>query len=182
MLNNMIRGRVIRMPFDDVSTDVIAPTAYRAKGGEDRELVELRPHVMAALRPGLDEIVRPGDIFVMGKNYGLGSHRETAVTIFHVWGVQAVVTESAARIWFRNSIAKGLPVFQLKDALKLFDEGDQMEIDMQNWKITNLTQKAPGNAIEPFPPTVMNILDAGGMMQLFKKRVQTEFPKARIAG
>ena len=177
MLNKVIKGRVIRMPFDDVSTDVIAPSAYRAKGGEDRELTELRPHVMAALRPGLDEIVRPGDIFVMGKNYGLGSHRETAVTILHVWGVQAVVTESAARIWFRNSIAKALPVFQLKDALKLFDEGDQMEIDMDNWRISNLTKKAPPNPIEPFPPTVMRIMDAGGMMQLLKQRVETEFPK-----
>jgi 3-isopropylmalate/(R)-2-methylmalate dehydratase small subunit len=175
-MNKVLRGRVIRMPFDDVSTDVIAPSAYRAKGGEDRELTELRPHVMAALRPGLDEIVKPGDIFVMGKNYGLGSHRETAVTIFHVWGVQAVVTESAARIWFRNSIAKALPVFQLKDALKLFEEGDQMEIDMNKWSISNLSKKAPANPIEPFPPTVMRIMDAGGMMPLLKQRVEAEFP------
>ncbi len=176
MLKKVIKGRVIRMPFDDVSTDVIAPTAHRAKDGEDRELIELRPHVMAALRPGLQEIVRPGDIFVMGKNYGLGSHREAAVEIFKVWGVQAVVTESAARIWFRNAIAMALPVFQLKDALKLFEEGDQMEIDMNNWRISNLSKKAPPNSIEPFPPTVMRIMEAGGMMQLLKHRVEAEFP------
>ena len=95
-MQDLIRGRVIKMPFNDVSTDVIAPNRYRATSGEDRELTALRPWVMGALRPGLNDIVKPGDIFVVGRNFGLGSHRETAVRIFKIWGVQAIVAELGA--------------------------------------------------------------------------------------
>lgn len=180
MISNMIRGRVIRLPFDDVSTDVIAPTHYRATTGEDRELKTLRPHVMEFIRPGLDSIVKPGDVFVVGRNYGLGSHRETAVRIFKVWGVQAVVAETAARLWFRNAIAAGLPVFHLKDATKLFEEGDQIEIDLQNWCIGNATKKDMVHAISPFPDTVMRVLRAGGMMPLLKQCVDSELSKRAL--
>src|SRR5262245_44834576 len=130
MLQRM-KGRVVKIALDDVNTDVIAPSEYRyIQADADKELKTLRPHVMEAIRPGLDQYVKPGDIFVMGKNYGCGSHREPAVQIFKVWGVQAVVVESAARIWFRNAIAAGLPVFELTDATTLFDENDEIEIDM----------------------------------------------------
>ena len=174
MLKN-IRGRVIRMKFDNVATDVIAPNRYRAVSGEDRELKELRPHVMGMLRPGLNDIVRPGDVFVVGKNFGLGSHRETAVRIFNVWGVQAIVADSAARLWFRNAIAFGLPVFQLKDATEIFAENDQIEIDVENWKIYNRSEAKPEeHPIRAFPPTVMHILEAGGIMNLLKQRVDSD--------
>src|SRR6267142_2314562 len=98
----MIRGRVVRIALDDVNTDVITPTEYRyAQPDGDKELKLLRPHVMEAIRPGFDDYVKPGDVFVVGKNFGCGSHREPAVQIFKVWGVQAMVVETAARIWFR---------------------------------------------------------------------------------
>ena len=97
-MQESIRGRVIKMPFDNVSTDVIAPSRYRSTTGEDPELLALRPWIMGALRPGLNDVVKPGDVFVVGKNFGLGSHRETAVRIFKVWGVQAIVADSAAHM------------------------------------------------------------------------------------
>ena len=175
MIGNM-RGRVVRIAVDDISTDVIAPSQYRgAVADNDPNLTVLRPHVLEAVRGGLDEHVRPGDIFVCGKNFGLGSHREPAVQIFKVWGVQAVVTESAARIWFRNAIAAGLPAFELEDATKLFAEGDEIEIDVGKWQISNLTH-ASNAQLSPFPSTVMRILEAGGIMQLLKQRVAAEVP------
>ena len=177
-MQDSIRGRVIKMPFDDVSTDVIAPNRYRATSGEDRELTALRPWIMGALRPGLNDVVKPGDVFVVGRNFGLGSHRETAVRIFKIWGVQAIVADSAARLWFRNAIAGGLPVFQLKDATKLFEEGDQIEIDLKRWCIKNAKNAAAEHRISPFPPTVMSILDEGGIMQLLKKRSDAELGTA----
>lgn len=171
----MIRGRVVRVAVDDVNTDVIAPSQYRgAVADDDKNLTVLRPHVMEAIRPGLDDYVKPGDIFVVGKNYGCGSHREPAVQIFKVWGVQAVVVESAGRIWFRNAIAAGLPVFELESATKLFDESDQMEIDLKNWSIRNATRNSEAYPVSPFPETVMRILEVGGIMKLLKQRVDAE--------
>lgn len=170
-----IRGRVVRLAFDDVNTDVIAPSEFRAQIKEnDRNLTALRPHVMRDLRPGLNEAVRPGDVFVVGKNFGSGSHREEAVRIFQVWGVQAVVTESAARLWFRNAIAAGLPVFELDNATSLFGEGDEIEIDMRDWQIRNLSRGAASHVVARFPQTVMGILDAGGILPLLKRRLDNQ--------
>jgi 3-isopropylmalate/(R)-2-methylmalate dehydratase small subunit len=174
MLDSM-RGRVVRLPFHDVNTDVIAPNEFRAQLKEgDRSLTALRPHVFRDLRPGLDQFVQAGDIFVVGRNFGAGSHREEAVTIFQVWGVQAVVTESAARIWFRNAIAAGLPVFEMPGATEMFGEGDQIEIDLLEWRIRNLTTKRTDQSISSFPPTVMRILSAGGILPLLKRRLDEE--------
>ncbi len=174
MLQN-IKGRVVLIAMDNVNTDLIAPSLYRtAVPDGDKNLTPLRPHVMETIRPGLDEYVRAGDVFVVGKNYGCGSHREPAVQIFKVWGVQAVVVETAGRLWFRNAIAAGLPVFELKDATKLFAESDQIEIDLKNWRIKNLTRNGEAQAVKPFPDTVMRILEMGGMMPLLKQRLDAK--------
>jgi 3-isopropylmalate/(R)-2-methylmalate dehydratase small subunit len=178
-----MRGRVVRLPFDDVNTDVIVPNEFRAQLKEgDHTLAALRPHVFRDLRPGLDAFVQPGDIFVVGKNFGAGSHREEAVRIFQVWGVQAVVTESAARIWFRNAIAAGLPTFEMPGATSLFREGDQIEIDLQQWRIRNLTTGATEQPISSFPPTVMRILSAAGILPLLKRRLDEESAPAGPSG
>jgi 3-isopropylmalate/(R)-2-methylmalate dehydratase small subunit len=170
-----MRGRVVRLAFNDVNTDIIAPNEFRAQLKEgDHTLGALRPHVFRDLRPDLDQFVKAGDIFVVGKNFGGGSHREEAVRIFQVWGVQAVVTESAARTWFRNAIAAGLPAFELPGATNLFAEGDQIEIDPQQWRIRNLTSGAVDAPVASFPPTVMRILSAGGMLPLIKRRLDAE--------
>src|SRR3954453_22517732 len=172
----IMRGRVVRLAYNDVNTDVIAPGEHRAKvKDDDSQLTALRPYVFGAIRPGLDSFVQPGDIFVVGKNFGCGSHREPAVQIFKVWGVQAVVVESAARIWFRNAIAAGLPAFELKDATKLFAEQDQIEIDMTDWQIRNLTRQSESYSVARFPETVTRILDAGGILALLKQRVDAQF-------
>jgi 3-isopropylmalate/(R)-2-methylmalate dehydratase small subunit len=180
-MKELIRGRVIKMPFNDVSTDVIAPNRYRATSGEDREMKALRPWIMGALRPGLDDLVKPGDVFVVGRNFGLGSHRETAVRIFQIWGVQAIVAESAARLWFRNAIAAGLPVFQLKGVMQLVEEGEPIEIDLKNWCIRTAKNAAHAHRINPYPPTVMRILEEGGIMKFLKKRADTELGQASAA-
>jgi 3-isopropylmalate/(R)-2-methylmalate dehydratase small subunit len=165
---------VVRLAFDDVNTDVIAPNEFRALLKEgDHTLAALRPHVFRDLRPGLDQFVQPGDVFVVGKNFGAGSHREEAVRIFQVWGVQAVIAESAARIWFRNAIAAGFPAFEMPDATKMLGEGDQAEIDLKGWQIRNLTTGA-SRSIPAFPPTVMRMLSAGGMLPLLKQRLEEE--------
>ena len=174
-MRDVIKGRVVRLAFHDVNTDIIAPGEFRLQVADnDHELTALRPHVFRAIRPNLDAFVRPGDIFVVGKNFGAGSHREPAVQIFKVWGVQAIIAESAARIWFRNAIAAGLPVFELENATKLFDEGDEAEIDTGKWLIRNRA-KGVECTVPAFPPTVTRIIEAGGILALLKARVEEQF-------
>ena len=97
-------------------------------------------------------------------------------------GPLAVVAESASRIWFRNAIAAGLPVFQLENATRIFGEGDEIEIDMKAWSLRNASQNGEPHAVSPFPPTVLRILDAGGIMPLLKQRIDAQLsPKFGLA-
>lgn len=165
-----IRGRVVKLADDGIDTDVIAPGEWLHKGAGDLRLENLRPHVFESIRPGLNEFVRPGDVFVVGRNFGAGSHRESAVQIFQIWGVQAVIGESLARLWFRNAIAAGLPVFQLAGVIEMFEEGDTIEIDLTHWSVSNPAREKV-RPLQPFPPTVIQMLEAGGMIPLLKRRM-----------
>ncbi|MGW3606501.1 LeuD/DmdB family oxidoreductase small subunit [Micromonospora sp. NPDC005161] len=169
MLSRRMTGRIVRIPGNDVSTDVIAPTFWVHRGRGEHDLATLRPHAFESLRPGLDEHMRPGDIVVAGRNFGAGSHREEAVRILQVWGVQAIIAESAARIYFRNAIAAGLPLIQVENALELFDDGDEAEIDIDAWTVVNRRTGAR-RTVQPYPPTILRILEAGGIAPLVRDR------------
>jgi 3-isopropylmalate/(R)-2-methylmalate dehydratase small subunit len=169
-IGKSIRGRVIKLAQNGIDTDVIAPGEWLLKGFGDPNLETLRPHVFESIRPQLNEIVKPGDVFVVGRNFGAGSHREAAVQIFQIWGVQAVIGESLARLWFRNAIAAGFPAFQLPGVTQMFDEGETIEIDLAAWTVSNPARDAT-RSIRPFPPTVVRMLEAGGMIALLKQRI-----------
>lgn len=169
MLSQRMTGRVVRIPGDDVSTDVIAPTFWVHRGRGEHDLATLRPHAFESLRPGLDEHVRPGDIVVAGRNFGAGSHREEAVRVLQVWGVQAIIAQTAARIYFRNAIAAGLPLIQVENSLGLFDDGDTAEIDLGAWTVAN-RRTGVRRTVRPYPPTILRILQAGGIAPLVRDR------------
>ena len=117
-MQELIRGRVIKMPFDNVSTDVIAPSRYRSTTGEDPELLALRPWIMGALRPGPTTSSSPAMCSWSARTSAWDRTAKPPCASSSV-GRAGDVADSAARIWFRNAIAFGLPVFQLKDATKL---------------------------------------------------------------
>ena len=166
----VLRGRVVRIDAHDVSTDVIAPTFWVHLGRGEHDLATLRPHAFESLRPGLNDNVQQGDILVVGRNFGAGSHREEAVLILQVWGVSAVIAESAARIYFRNSIAAGLPLIQLPGALDMFGEGDTVELNLEQWSAENVT-RGERVGVPAFPTTIMRILNAGGIIEVVKAQM-----------
>ena len=73
-----------------------------------------------------------------GKNFGCGSSREHAPVALGAAGCQAVVAESYARIFFRNSVATG-EVYPFETAAPLtaeFKTGDEAEVDVEAGTIT----------------------------------------------
>ena len=102
-------------------------------------------------------------IVVGGKNFGCGSSREHAPIALGSAGCKAVVAESFARIFFRNSVATGelYPCEcpdRLCDTLKI---GDVVTVDLD---AATVTVKATGKAIK-FKPLgdVRPVVDAGGL-------------------
>lgn len=170
-LSKPMKGRVWKFG-DSVDTDIIAPD-QRAPTHED-----LKRITMDALRPEFAEQVKPGDILVGGKNFGCGSHRETANWVLREVGIQAILAESIARIFYRIGISFGMPTFVCPGITKLVEDGDQVEIDYAGAKVTNLrTRKSI--PITKFPPAIDKIFRAGGIIPLLIKRYGKEQAAAR---
>jgi len=130
-----VRGRVY-VVGDNIDTDQIIPAEYlNLVPTIPEELEKLGSYAMAGLARTPDQppfvprdaMKTPYTIVVGGKNFGCGSSREHAPIALGAAGVDAVVAESFARIFFRNCVATGelypceTPV-RLVDAFRTNDE------------------------------------------------------------
>lgn len=158
----MITGRVWKFG-DDISTDLIAPgRLFHLR----TNLPELTKHVLEDADPEFPKKVRPGDIIVAGRNFGLGSSREHAPIIIKMAGVGAVLAKSFARIFYRNAINVGLPLLDLDT--DPIPEGAILEIDLVNGKVKDKEGKINLKAT-PIPPFMIKILEEGGLVSHIQK-------------
>ncbi|GAV72823.1 Aconitase_C domain-containing protein [Cephalotus follicularis] len=80
-------------------------------------------------------------ILIAGENFGCGSSREHAPVALGAAGVTAVIAESYARIFFRNSVATG-EVYPLESEGRVCDEcrtGDVVTIELGESRLVNHT-------------------------------------------
>jgi 3-isopropylmalate/(R)-2-methylmalate dehydratase small subunit len=154
---------------NNVDTDVILPGRYLVL----TDPKDLAQHAMEGLDPAFVEKTKNGVILVAGKNFGCGSSREQAPLALKYAGVRCVLTESFARIFFRNAINIGLPAVQFEKALSKVDEGDELIVDLEAARIRNLT-KGEAHRIERLPPFILEILSDGGLIANLRKRMKKE--------
>ncbi|MDR0468821.1 MAG: 3-isopropylmalate dehydratase small subunit [Peptococcaceae bacterium] len=158
----MIQGAV-RLVGDNINTDMISPARPTPDGSND-PMEKVRKNTLADIDPNFGQSFVPGSIIVAGKNFGCGSSREIAATVFKLLGASALVAESFARTFFRNAINIGLPIFEIPDPKALFpEEGHTALIDPDTGKITNDTTGQSVN-IPPLPKEIQKIIDLGGLM------------------
>jgi len=108
-------------------------------------------------------------IVIGGKNFGCGSSREHAPACMEIAGVKAVVAESYARIFYRNSIDGGffIPLESKEPLVEEIQTGDDITIDLETYTLTNETQSKTyslnslGDVIE--------IIEAGNIFEYAKK-------------
>ena len=150
-----IKGKVIVLG-DDVDTDQILPGYAMAEPYD-----QLGNFAMAGLA-GLDfkSVYEPGSIIVAGRNFGCGSAREQAPIALHQLGVSLVMAKGFARIFRRNSINIGLPVWVADMADKL-KTGDVVEVDLEKGTVT---VNGEVNEFTPMAPTVLKTLEYGGLI------------------
>jgi 3-isopropylmalate/(R)-2-methylmalate dehydratase small subunit len=145
---------------DNVNTDEIIPARYLNTTDEK----ELSSHCMEDIDPDFVKKAKKGDIIVAGENFGCGSSREHAPLSIKAFGVSCVIAKSFARIFFRNAINIGLPIFESKEAAMEINEGDEVQVDMNLDKIINLTAKKE-YSFTPFADEMKDIIRAGGLME-----------------
>jgi len=161
-LKSILKGKSFKFG-DDISTDLIAPGRYFHLRSD---LKELARHVLEDADREFAGKVRPGDLIVAGRNFGLGSSREHAPAIIKLSGVGAVLAKSFARIFFRNSINIGLPVL-ICDTDNISD-GDELEIDLARGKIKNITKNTE-IGFKALPEVMIKLLSDGGLVEHIKK-------------
>ena len=163
-LRRSLRGRVWKFG-DSIETDAINPY-YRYPTME-----ELKQHTMEAYRPEFPKQVRPGDILVAGRNFGCGSSRPGLV--LREVGIVAIVAESVARLFLRNSIARATAIFMAPGVTSIVNDGETLEIDYPNGTIRN---PATGRSVEvrKFPPLIEEIFTAGGLPEYAHQRYLRE--------
>ena len=162
---DIIKGKVWKFR-DSIDTDVIIAGRYlRTFNPED-----LAAHVMEAEDPEFSQKVNEGDIIVAGWNFGCGSSREQAPVAIKTAGISVVIAKSFARIFFRNAINVGLPVITADIDV---DDGDIVEVNVESGIITNITKGTSVN-IKPFDPTMLEILENGGLVKQYLKSKKEE--------
>ena len=151
---------------NNVDTDVIIPARYLTTHDE----AVLAAHALEDLDPGFAEAVRPGDVVVAGQNFGSGSSREHAAIALKATGIAGVVAVSFARIFYRNAINTGLPIFVCPQAVTAVSSGDEIELDVERSTVRNVSTATTFEA-EPMPDFVREIARAGGLVPWVRDRV-----------
>ena len=162
----MVQGKVFQYG-DNVDTDVIIPARYLNVS----EAAHLAAHCMEDIDKDFVKNVKAGDIIVAHKNFGCGSSREHAPIAIKASGVSCVIASSFARIFYRNSINIGLPIIECPKAAEEIQAGDEVQVDFATGVITDMTTGKTYQAL-PFPESIQNIIDAGGLMKMVAARVK----------
>jgi 3-isopropylmalate/(R)-2-methylmalate dehydratase small subunit len=160
----LIRGKVFRYGRD-INTDYMLPGRYLMLSTAQ----ELGPHCFEDYDPSFLKTVQPGDVIVAEENCGGGSSREHAPVAVKANGIACVIAKSFARIFYRNAINIGLPVLEVPEAVDDFQAGDGIEVSLEQGTITNL-RSGRILQIKPYPPEILEIINAGGLMNLIKHK------------
>jgi 3-isopropylmalate/(R)-2-methylmalate dehydratase small subunit len=151
-------GRVWRFG-DGINTDLIFPSAaFRAPQAEQHRLV------FAALRPGWVDQVRPGDLLVAGRNFGVGSARPVGA-VLKACGIAGVLAESINGICLRNCINESLPALNCPGITDLLAEGERARVDFVAGLVLNLTT-GRSMTVPGLPPLFVDIIAAGGVVPM----------------
>jgi 3-isopropylmalate/(R)-2-methylmalate dehydratase small subunit len=175
-MENKIKGKAFVLG-DNVDTDQIIPAEYLVFSTSDESELKMYgryalsavPREKSGLPKGSIPFVNEGryesefKIVIAGPNFGCGSSREHAPLALQAAGVKAVIAESYARIFYRNSVDGGF-IVPLETGIKLNEKiitNDMLEIDLSRNILSNLTNldvfclKHLGNVFE--------IVNAGGL-------------------
>ena len=142
--DNMIRGKAYVLG-DNIDTDQIIPAEFlNLVPTIPDEYRLLGSHALAGLPDSYppfmtgESMTAEYTVLVAGRNFGCGSSREHAPVCLGAAGIQAVVAETYARIFFRNAVATG-ELFPLESEERLCDvarTGDTVEVDLASSTFT----------------------------------------------
>ncbi|KAJ0602822.1 putative 3-isopropylmalate dehydratase [Helianthus annuus] len=162
---------------DNIDTDQIIPAEYLTLvPSKPDEYKKLGSYALVGLPESYEtRFVEPGEyrtkypIIIAGDNFGCGSSREHAPVALGAAGAVAVVAESYARIFFRNSVATG-EIYPLESEVRVCDEcktGDVVTIELEKSVLINHTT-GKQYALKPIGDAGP-VIEAGGIFAYARK-------------
>jgi 3-isopropylmalate/(R)-2-methylmalate dehydratase small subunit len=142
---------------------------------------DLAKRCLVRLDPEFPKKIRKGDFLVAGEAVGYSGacldgysddpHMHAFATLaLKGAGISAVLCESAAVNFQRNSLDMGFPVVECRGIRGKVRQGDELEVDLETGSIRNLTT---GMALEfaPFPHFILEMLAAGGLYRYIESQM-----------
>ena len=160
---SQVRGRAWVFG-DEINTDNMAPGLYFKL-----PMAQMAKHCLEVVDPEFAGAVKPGDIVVAGRNFGVGSAREQAAMAFQYLGVGAILAVSFSRIFYRNALNFGVPALFFPEASQV-EAGDRLAVDPVAGTIRNETQSR-SYQVPGIPENVMDMVRAGGLMPWLSRRL-----------
>ncbi|MCK5850786.1 MAG: AAA family ATPase [Kiritimatiellae bacterium] len=167
----IIRGKVYVLK-DNIDTDQIIPAIYlNLVPTIPEEYSKLGSYALSGLPEDHEPFIAEGShesefrIIIAGSNFGCGSSREHAPIALGAAGVNAVIAESYARIFFRNSVATGelYPLESEERLCDIFSTGDEVEILPG---LNEIRHSGSGHSFKLKPlGAVAPIIQAGGIFE-----------------
>jgi len=142
----------------DVDTDQIVPGRYAPYMRPDADVGDA---AFIEARPDFARLAQPGDVIVALENFGCGSSREYAVDALRRRKVGAIIALGFARIFYRNALNLGIPLFVAPEIVAALLDGDEVSLDIPG----NTVAGPHGTYQLPVLPLfAREILSAGGIV------------------
>ena len=181
-MNNLIKGKAFVLG-DNIDTDQIIPAEHLVYSLKDEEeskkygqfALSGVPVQLSGLPNGGIPFTLNGNylseynIIIGGSNFGCGSSREHAPFALEKAGVKAIVAESYARIFYRNSVDGGflIPLESLEKLNDKITTGDEVEINLDSYILRNVSKNEEFKLHEL--GNVLPIVEAGGIFEYARK-------------
>jgi 3-isopropylmalate/(R)-2-methylmalate dehydratase small subunit len=190
----------VAVPLDEANLDTnqLCPSRFNKvpKGPRYAQILlhDRRFNVDASERPDYilnQEPYRNAVIAVAGRNFGIGSSRESAVFGLIGFGIRCVIAPNFGDIFFGNSLKNGLLPVRLPSATvdtlmrQLLDQrGAQLTVDLPNQTVTGPDGKVYPFEIEPVSKRrlirgldeIAHTQEYGGAIRQFEAEQKKSFP------
>ncbi|HJT50181.1 MAG TPA: 3-isopropylmalate dehydratase small subunit [Nitrososphaeraceae archaeon] len=150
---------------DNINTDIIIPFRFKSRTNDPYEMAK---YAMYGYDPDFHKKISNGDVIVAGRNFGGGSSREQAPVALKYAGISAVIAQSFARIFYRNSFTIGLPALEVPEIKGKINQGDEIAVDISKFTVLNIVSGQTFQA-RPVPTFMRQMLMEGGLVEYYKK-------------
>jgi len=149
---------------DHVNTDILHPPDY----------FSLKKDTIASgLSKGAEDFISKmgkDDIIVAGRNFGCGSSRESSARSFAYNGIEMIVAESFARIFYRNLTNQGIYLITCPGISETAEQGEPIRIDLENNEISS-QRRDWRLTCAPLPEYIRRVLEQGGLIKFLENRI-----------